>query len=474
MRAPVAIFLAVALAATACSDDVATEGVPSTSSSSVPTASQAPSTSTTTTTTLRVGPDVDNPDAVQGLTGAITPAPDPDFAREGDWYYAYTTGPGVPILRSQDLSHWESAGSVFDDPHPAWLDAYEWVGPDDALGAPDVEWFGDRWHLYYHSHMFTTNNAVTGHASNVTLDPDDPDYEWIDDGLIMSSSADEDDYSVLDANATVDEDGVPWMSFGSFWTGIQLVELDPETGAPVPDAPFTVLAIRDPWFKGVEASSMAFRDGYWYLFVSWGFCCQGVDTQYEIRVGRSADITGPYVDVAGTPMLEDAGHLLLGAHEQVRGPGSGDVLVTDDDSWLIHHWYDGDNDGEVTLGVRPLLWSPDGWPIAADPGFEPAAAGDVTAAQIVGSWELSQGEEPPFVVELGADGVVATAAGSWSYDDATGALEITLEGECTGLAGLTHTIMMGASVDAGFGYSDAALALRAVRNTDEDPTPTPC
>jgi arabinan endo-1,5-alpha-L-arabinosidase len=408
---------------------------------------------------------------VLGLTGDVAPAHDPDIAHDGDWYYIFLTGPGVAVKRSRDLVHWESTASVFTDPMPAWID-YDWVEPGGGLGAPDVEWFGDRWHLYYHAHEFATNNAVTGHASNVTLDVDDPDYEWIDDGLVMASTSD-DTYSVLDANAVVDETGVPWLSFGSFWDGIQLVELDPTTGAPLADASFHRLAARDPWILGVEASSMAFRDGYWYLFVSWGFCCQGVDTQYELRVGRSRDIAGPYLDIADRPMMENGGSLLLGAYDRVRGPGSGDVLVTEGESVLVHHWYDVENDGESTLGVRPLLWAPDGWPVAADTGFETVDPSTADAAALAGTWVLSQySEGQEATLGLAADGSLDEDLGRWSYDSASGVIEITIEADCPSLQGGTHMFFVGSDLALGFGHSDSPFPLRARRS--EEPLPSTC
>ncbi|MFT5203494.1 MAG: arabinan endo-1,5-alpha-L-arabinosidase [Candidatus Aldehydirespiratoraceae bacterium] len=455
------MILAVVVLAVACVDD-ASESPSAEAADTVPPSTTAVATSSPpTTTTTTVAPD--RPKTL-GLSGDITPSPDPDIAREGDWYYVFTTGHGVPIRRSQDLVHWEDAGSVFAEPHPAWIGEYDWVAEGDHLGAPDVEFFGGRWHLYYHSHRFASNNAITGHASTLTLDQASPDYDWIDDGLVMSSNDVDHTYSVLDANAVVDENGDPWLSFGSFWDGVQIGRLNADTGAPL-DEDFTLLAGRDPWVLGVEASSMTYHDGFWYLFVSWGFCCQGVDTNYEIRVGRSEEITGPYVDIAGDPMLINGGSLLLGSYDRVIGTGSGDVLVTGDDSLIVHHWYDPENDGEVTLGVRPLLWSPDGWPVAADPGFVPADSGAITD-DVIGVWTLSQYQSStPATIELLADGAIAGDIGQWMLDSNTGVVNLELT-DCAALAGASHVFFVGSGGDSemtGFGHSDAALPVRAAR-----------
>jgi len=462
LRGLAAVMLSLALVSAACSDDTAADATPSTTTTTTTTVAPTSTTTDPPAPTTTLDP---NRTITVGLSGDIAPAHDPDIAKEGDWYYVFLTGHGVPIRRSQDLAHWEEIGSVFEEPHPAWIDAYDWVNEGDHLGAPDIEFFDDRWHVYYHSHRFATNNAITGHAWNVTLDPDSPDYAWVDDGLVMSSNDVDHTYSVLDANAVVDENGDPWMTFGSFWDGVQITRLDAASGAPVDDESSQLLAGRDPWFLGVEASSTAHHDGHWYLFVSWGFCCQGVDTKYEIRVGRSPTITGPYLDRDGNDMLVNGGSLLLGAHDQVIGPGSGDVLVTDDDSVLVHHWYDRDNDGETTFGVRPLLWSPDGWPVAADTGFV-AAGPAATADDVVGVWTLGQYQDStPATIELRSDGTIADDLGTWSLDAATGTVSLQVDA-CPALAGSTHLLFFGTDATgaaAGFGHSDTGLPVRAVK-----------
>lgn len=166
-------------------------------------------------------------------------------------------------------------------------------------------------------------------------------------------------------------------------------------------------------------------------------------------------------------MLENGGSLLVASHGRVRGPGSGDALVDGDDSWLVHHWYDPDNDGEATLGVRPLLWSPDGWPIAADPGFAAAAPNTVNAGSIVGNWMLSEyytGREA--TVGLERDGTLAGGLGDWSYDPATGVVEISIVGECPSLTGRNHLVIIGSDLQSGFGHNDAAFGVRAERSAD--------
>src|SRR5690606_24356733 len=124
-----------------------------------------------------------------------------------------------------------------------------------------------------------------------------------------------------------------------------------------------------------------------------GFCCRGVDSFYSVHVGRSTSLTGPYRDAAGVDLLAGGGTTLTGSYDDVVGPGHGSVLADGADWLLVHHYYDRANQGAPTLSIRPLLWGPDGWPVAADPGF---TTGPPTTADATGEWALrGYAEEQP-------------------------------------------------------------------------------
>ena len=125
---------------------------------------------------------------------------------------------------------------------------------------------------------------------------------------------------------TVDAAGHWWLSFGSFWSGIKMIALDPRTGKPTsPDTPRYNLAQR-PAPDAIEGAYIYRHGGFYYLFASYDFCCQGLNSTYNIRVGRSRAITGPYVDQSGTPLLDDGGTTILATHGYVIGPGGQAVL----------------------------------------------------------------------------------------------------------------------------------------------------
>ena len=105
-----------------------------------------------------------------------------------------------------------------------------------------------------------------------------------------------------------------------------------------PDAPFSSLAYN----KSIEASCLYKHDGYYYLFVNWGSCCRGVNSTYNIRVGRSRKVTGPYIDKDGVDMLKAGGTLLLSNQGPLFGPGHAGILVDNGKSWFTSD-FEGDS-----------------------------------------------------------------------------------------------------------------------------------
>lgn len=156
--------------------------------------------------------------------------------------------------------------------------------------------------------------------------------------------------------------GTPWLTFGSAFGGLKLVRLDPATGQSVaPTVPVPV-ATHPQSFTIVEAPYVVARDGWYYLFASYDWCCLGVQSTYNVRVGRSRSIVGPYLDDMGVPLLAGGGRLVLSAAGDMRGPGHNAVLEGPDGWFLVFHWYDAANAGVPTLGVLPIAWTQDGWP----------------------------------------------------------------------------------------------------------------
>lgn len=275
----------------------------------------------------------------------------------GERWWLFGTGMGVRSWHSQDLREWVPGPPVFPAP-PAWITN---VVPSQRgyFWAPELIRQGDRYLLYYSVSSFGRNRSAIALASNATLDPGRPEYRWVDHGPVIESQP-EDPFNAIDPAVFRDTDGSLWLVFGSFWNGIHLTPLDPRTGRLLdPDHPLIRLA----WKEEIEAPALWFQEGWYYLFVNWGLCCRGVQSTYEIRVGRSRSITGPYVDREGRPMLEGGGTRLLGSEGAFVGPGHAAVFEADDRLWLSCHFYDGRDRGRSHLAILPLGFDKEGWPV---------------------------------------------------------------------------------------------------------------
>ncbi|HYN94082.1 MAG TPA: family 43 glycosylhydrolase, partial [Pilimelia sp.] len=294
-------------------------------------------------------------------------AHDPTMIKEGRYYYNIITGDidtrtYLPIRRSTDLVNWTVLGTVFTTP-PAWVVAELGVTPGD-FWAPDINYVNGEYRLYYAASSFGTNNSVIGLATTKTLNPDSPDYGWVDRGMVLRSST-ADDFNAIDADVVTDRSGAMWMSFGSFWSGIKMRRLDARTGM-LSTADTTLYSLASRGGGAIEGPSIVWRNGYYYLFVSFDFCCRGVNSDYRVMVGRSRSITGPYVDRAGVAMMAGGGTELLRSYNEFRGPGHGDVYSQGGVDWFPHHYYDAEDNGLPRLSVRRITWA-GGWPTLGDP-----------------------------------------------------------------------------------------------------------
>lgn len=279
-------------------------------------------------------------------------------------YWLFATGQGVQSWRSKDLDEWERGPRVFDE-LPDWV-AREVPGNRGHFWAPDVVFHNGRYLLYYSVSRFGVNTSAIALASNKTLDPQDEGYQWQDHGVVIRSRRGDNfnaiDPAVLRTKAGESGSDELWLSFGSFWSGIKLVKLDPETGKRDAAAP-AVHSIAAK--KEIEAPHIFEHDGYFYLFVNWGLCCRGVRSTYNVRVGRSRRVTGPYVDQEGRDLREGGGTLFLKTDSVFIGPGHANVMQDGDKFWFSCHYYDGTDRGRSYLSIIPLTFSSDGWPSIA-------------------------------------------------------------------------------------------------------------
>ena len=281
--------------------------------------------------------------------------------RSGDWFVFSTgdplvSGGNIQIRRSPDLHNWSYVGTVFAA-IPAWIT--QTVPGVTSLWAPEVREHNGTYYLYYAASTFGSNLSVIALATSTNL----AGNAWVDQGLVVQSQP-TDDFNAIDPALIEDQAGTPYLGFGSFWSGIRMLELQWPSGmlAPGQGAPLR-LADRFVPPNALESAGFMYRDGWYYLFVSFDFCCQGTASTYKIVVGRARTPTGPYYDELGTPLEHGGGTTVLSEQGTQFGPG-GESIYGD---LMAYHYYDGTANGDFRLSIRRISWSEDGWPIVANP-----------------------------------------------------------------------------------------------------------
>ncbi|MBR1547624.1 MAG: family 43 glycosylhydrolase [Prevotella sp.] len=271
---------------------------------------------------------------------------DPSTIAECDGRY-YTFGTGGGGLISSDGWTWHGGA----------------VRPGGGA-APDVLKIGDRYLVVYGA---TGGGLGGGHNGriltmwNSTLDPASPMFRYTDPIEVASSDGME-DQDAIDPSLLLDPTtGRLWCSYGTYFGSIRLIELDPQTGERVKGNREQDIAI------DCEATDLIYRDGWYYLLGTHGTCCDGVNSTYNIVVGRSHQVTGPYLDNVGRDMLHGGGRMVIAAGNRRTGPGHfGRTMIEEGVEVMSCHFEaDFDRSGRSTLAILPLLWK-NGWPVAGE------------------------------------------------------------------------------------------------------------
>ena len=305
---------------------------------------------------------------------------------------------------------------------PGWLNRYGYpcaqnggVCPFWAPDLPSNTQVSDDLTLYFsvpelvHSNVYCIGRAI-GTFARATI-------EWQHDRepvLCTNMSATPGAPRAIDPSVVAARDGRLWLSFGSFSPGgIAVVELNATTGA-LTDAALSQCGAAFPYCVGsavnvanrwcrthdgpangsrtwcppssrigedaLEASYLYERAaGDFYLFVDYFSCCRGMDATYELRVGRAAAPTGPFVGRDGAPMADGGGALVLGsvtstAAHRLVGPGHAGILaasVADGGDDVLTFDFQGVDGAEYRPQARALRWDDDGWPVVSDRNFVP-------------------------------------------------------------------------------------------------------
>lgn len=364
---------------------------------------------------------------------------DPAIRKDGRWYYVFSTDrkvmrgdaspmrPGIQVRRSPDLIHWEWFGYALDGVPDA---AREWTGAKN-LWAPDVIRFGLTYYLYYAASTFGTNQSFIGVATSPAIEG-----PWTDQGEVFKTQRG-DVPNAIDPNIVLDADGNPWMVYGSFFGGIYLSRIDPNNGKLVNYGEGTLLARRRRSVEGaVEGPYIIHNPRFrkYYLFVSY----DSLFTDYNIRVGRSDRITGPYVDYNGHRLTDtdvvppsEVGTKILGGYrfgndDGWLAPGHNSVLRDGGDYFILHHARGGKDPDWSYLHVRRIVWSDDGWPLVSPERYAGEYEQAIAPNVLPGRWEClvldrsSNGILQSQSLELAGDGRMVALEddkrGRWEAD----------------------------------------------------------
>ena len=297
---------------------------------------------------------------------------DPVMAFEDSTYHIFATGMGIQHMTSTDRKNWTVHTQPVMSVIPKWT--HDSVpGFTHHVWAPDIIKYHGKWWLAYSCSTFGKNGSTIGLLSTREL----ASNLWDDEGCIVTSCEGRDNWNAIDPNFVIDDNDQPWMVWGSFWDGIQIILLDTTMHVAKGEKPRTIARRYNPDFKpaepnptsefagpnAIEAPFIFKHNGWYYLFVSWDYCCRGSKSNYRVAVGRSKSVGGPYLDRKGIDMLYGGGNIFIeGDKKAFEAAGHCAAYHIGNEDIFICHGYSIAHKGASILIQRPISWTADGWP----------------------------------------------------------------------------------------------------------------
>ena len=286
------------------------------------------------------------------LTGSIFSHDPATITYDDSKYWHMYTAPGIGFAYSTNLTNWISSarhiftpGANWKTNYPAWTITYFGTSNTDGnLWAPDIIYMNGAYYLYYSCSSFGSSKSAIGVVSSPSLS----NPTWVDYGMVVNSSGLTTDINAIDPGLFRDTDGKIYMTYGSWFGGIGIVEIDSVTGL----ATTSVTHVYGGNHQSIEAPYLFKDRDYYYLVVNRGTCCDGVNSTYYITVGRSADIYGPY----------EGWRTILAKSGKYIGPGHFSIFRKGCHKYVSTHYYDGNNNGFPTLDILKLTMEDD-WPV---------------------------------------------------------------------------------------------------------------
>lgn len=284
---------------------------------------------------------------------------DPVMIKEGDTYYVFGTGRGISVKTSKDKINWENIKAVFPDS----MSLPKWHRDDipkqrGHLWAPDIHYRDGLFHLYYSVSEWMDFNSSIGYATNKTLNQNSPDYKWVDKGKVIDFRNGGEGVNCIDPNVFVEKDGSVWLFYGSYKAGLRLVELDRKTGKLKSEKP-DLTVITNSLGEGVFVIK---ADDYYYIFASRGRCCAGIESTYQVVMGRSKNLKGPYLNKLGESWVDNNYSLFMEGNYEEPGRGHNGFFTERDTTYIVYHAYTRSANGQSLLNIKPVYIDDEGWP----------------------------------------------------------------------------------------------------------------
>jgi len=281
--------------------------------------------------------------SLKGTTDIHDPS---TIIKEGNTYWTFGTGAGTsnfPInaLYSTDLINWKRGPSpVTANTFPSWINS-KVPGFDGNFWAPDLIEMNGKYYLYY-SAFSATSGMRSAIGVMVTDSLNTPN--WQDLGMVVST-VDEgtlggQPVNTIDAGVYRDAQNNVWMVYGSHYAGIFVRQINTTTGKLLNSARYPVVGNNYAWHE-YEAAQVKYINGYYYMFVNLGECCQGTNSDYYIVTGRSTSPTGPFLDKNGVSLWNYGGSTVLMSDGNYIGPGHFGYYYNNGQHLVSIHYYDG-------------------------------------------------------------------------------------------------------------------------------------
>ena len=435
-----------------------------------------------------------------GIVNARASVHDPSIIGVDGRYYIF--GSHMTAAWSDNLRNWNRMANGYQPDNPVWGNlftedshVFDWTGsassviPTDDGGthvwAPDVIWnpvMGKYMMVYCVSSTWNASAICFGLSDGI-----EGPYEW--QATLICSGFDKNNISKSNVYETVDEVWAKghyftlaggydynkwpnaidpslffdaqdrlWMTYGSYSGGIFLLEIDPATGLVIhPEASDGV----DPYFgrhlfggnhQSMEGPYILYdrEAGYYYLYVSYG----GLNTHggYQIRVFRSENPEGPYLDMNGEQPNRRGGHanfglkltgnyMLPSVRNAYMATGHNSAMIdTDGKRYLCYHsrFNDG-TEGHLPI-VKQYALNAEGWPCLLPYATRGETfTDDWKQEDVTGRWYvINQGIDindtiaVPVIHYLRKDGTIGAEeenSGIWNMAEGTHFITLTLNGE---------------------------------------------